>query len=306
MNPESSERAPPFVGLLGVVLSLLSGCATRESIHSVLPTETLRQITATEVRAYIPQNGIEFEYKPTGYGAGFGLGGGIVDLVVNSSKSASAGGYAKRLGTEVADFDFRAGYWTAVSNVVAETQWLKLQAFQRMPSPVVPIKPAAVMSNSVLNIGTEYSITPDHRVFKLRTGLYFYLLGKHKHPTGLAEVSYFSAEIVTAAEKPLDVWMANHGEVYRRVTTEGVEESAKLVRYALNLLGGASIPTARPAKVRAKLARGRDMFGLPEGRAGLKGTVLEETGERMIFQADGGTIFSFPRKEIEVAFLAPK
>ncbi len=79
-----------------------------------------------------------------------------------------------------------------------------------------------------------------------------------------------------------------------------------MTKYALELMGGTYTGSTKPAKVRAKLVHGRGAYGISAGKAGLQGSVLEETTDRLIFHVPGGGIFSFPRNEIDLEILPAK
>jgi hypothetical protein len=306
--PSTPVKAIPltsyrFAALIFIVVAA-SGC---KGIPTVLPPEARSQVNNTAVRSYVPQAEVNFEFMPSSYGAGLGLIGAIVDVSVNASMAGSAEGRAKRLRAEVADYDFRTHYWQAVTNKIAEPPWLKVQTIETLPVQLPKMKSAMVTNGSVLNVGTGYAITPNCRVLRINTGYDFYVPGKHKKPAASVLLSYYSSEIGTEeGDKALALWMNDRGGAYRRAMEEGIAESAKLTRHALDLMGGSYSGTPKPAKVRAKLVHGRGEFGIPVGKAGLKGVVLEESPERVVFQVAQGSIFSFPRKEIEVEFLPAK
>ena len=68
-------------------------------------------------------------------------------------------------------------------------------------------------------------------------------------------------------------------------------------------MGGTSAIPGRPAKLKAKLVHGRGDFGIPVGKAGMRGNVLEESADLVIFQVENGGIFSFPSQEVEIKYL---
>ena len=254
----------------------------------------------------MPQKEVNFEFVQSSYGAGGGLIGAIVDLSVNAAMSSSAETRAKKLRPEIQDFDFAARYWQAITNPVHAAQWLNLQSCSLSASNVPPMKKTMLANGSVINIGSSYAITPDCRVFKVLTGMDIYVPGKTR-PAATLMLQYHSAEIGDVeGDKALVLWTENRGEKYRRFATEGIEESAKLVRYGLEVMGAVPSGTPRLAKIKAKLVHGRAGFGIPIGKAGLKGLVLEETEDRVIFQVEKGGLFSFARKDVDVEFITLK
>ncbi len=289
------------LSFVAVCAVLVTGCGT---IPTVLPPEARAKVNQTTVHCSIPQKEVEFEFMMSGYGAGLGLIGAIVDAGVNASMSASAEGRAKKLRAEVNDLDFRSTYWQAITNAVAESAWLQLQSFDLKATNMSPMKAPMVAGHSAMNIGTSYRVTPDCRVLKVTTGLDFYLPDKPRRPAAMVMVSYYSKEIGTEeGNKALALWTANRGAAYRRAVAEGVEESTKLLKHALELMGGTSAIPGRPAQLKAKLVHGRADFGIPVGKVGLRGNVLEEAADRVIFQVEHGGLFSFPGKEVEIKYL---
>lgn len=289
---------------LALLPILASGCA---GIPPVLPPEARSQVTRTDVRSHVPQAEVNVQYLRSSYGGGLGLIGVIVDASVNAAKSGSAETRAKRIREAVKDYDFRAHYWQAISNVVVATPWLMTGSFSGEPNNAVPVQAATVAQGAAFNIGTDFIITPDHRVFEILTGVSIFLPGNHKKAAAANTMAYHSARIGDEeGDKAATLWTADQGAAYRRTATEGIAESARLLRHVLDYMGGSTYAAARPAKVKADFVHGRGDFGIPVGRVSLKGKVLEETAERIIFQTERGSFFSLPRTEAEITYLPAK
>ena len=260
-----------------------------------------------EARSYIPQPEVNVQYMVSSYGAGMGLIGALVDASVNAAKAGSAESRAKRIREAVKDHDFRGHYWLAISNVLTATPWLQIHSFSGVPSNTTPVKASTVAHGSVFNLGTDYVITPDHRVFEVITGVSVFVTGKHKKPAAANRLAYHSARIgKEEGDKAAAIWIADNGAAYRTAAAEGVEESARLLQHALAHMSGVTNSAARAAKVKADFVHGRGDFGIPVGRVAIKGVVLEETPQRVIFQAPPGNLFSLPRSEVEITYLKSK
>lgn len=286
--------------LLLVVL-LGAGCA---GIPTVLPPKAQATIRDTEVRSYIPQNSVNLQYMRSGYGSGLGLIGALVDVGVDSALSSSAEARAVRIRQVVSDYDFRGPFWEATSNVVVETPWLHTRSFTGLATNVIPVRKEAVAQGAVMNLGTDYFITPDHRVFVVDTGFSVFAPTKHKKPAAANMVFYHSARIGNEeGDKAAEIWMADAGAKYRRAATEGIQENARLLRYALAIMGGSPAAVGRPAKVKADFVHGRGGFGIPAGRVTVKGRILDESPDRILFHAEKGNLFSLPRAEVEIKYL---
>ena len=140
--------------------------------------------------------------------------------------------------------------------MVAETPWIKLRGFSRVASKVEPVKAETVTAGAAMNIGTDYFISPNCRVFEVSTGLGFFLPGKHEKLAAANTVLYYSAKIGDVeGDKATALWVTNNGAALRLAATEGIQESAKLVRHALNLMGGITNVMLRPASSSWALSR---------------------------------------------------
>ena len=270
---------------------------------SVLPPEARAQIQRTHVRSFIPQSEVNFQFMQSSYGAGLGLVGAIVDLSVASAMAGGAENRAQQLREVIRDYEFRPHYWAAISNAVAESAWLDLRQLDPLPTGVMPVETASLAVGSAMNIGTDYFISPDTRVFEVITGIGVVVPNKPRKVAAAVTTTYHSAEIGREeGDKALALWMADGGAAYRRAATEGIQESAKLVRYALEFMGGSTSVSSRPAKIRARLLHARGGFGIPVSRITLKGEILEDTADRVIFRDQAGSIYSFPRNEVVVNY----
>ena len=166
---------------------------------------------------------------------------------------------------------------------------------------------AMVAQGCALNIGTEYYLSQDCSVLVATNGLSFYLPGKHGQPAAAILLTYYSSEIgQPEGDKAIPLWTANGGAAYRQATAEAIQESAKLVRHAPSHMSGDSPAARRPAQVSAHLTHARGDLGIAAGHIKLKGEVLEEAGDRLIFQTPAGQIYSFPRHETKINYLPVK
>jgi hypothetical protein len=82
-----------------------------------------------------------------------------------------------------------------------------------------------------------------------------------------------------------------------------------MLRLALDLMGGSTNTTHRPAKILARLVHGRAELGTPTSRQPLWGAIVDESQSRVTFRTNKGLLFSFAKSEVEVDFsesTAPK
>lgn len=288
------------MALILIAVLFATGCAR---IPSTLPPEALAQIHQTEATSFLAQNDVKFQFMQSSYGAGGGLIGGIVDLSVNSSRAKHAERRAEELRTVVKDLDFRRDFWTVSSNTLHETAWLDLaQLENRAIEPTVLTK-EEVMNNSVLRIGTSYTLSPNVRVMQATSGIDIYIPGKRKKPAASLLMTYHSDRIDEKKEKDeaLELWIVDNGAAYRRAANEAIVEMGKMSRFALDIMGGTRQLSEEPTRIKVRMVHGRGDFGIPAGRAKLKGWVLEKTADRVIFKIEKGGIISLPLKEVELS-----
>ncbi len=279
------------------LVGLVAGCA----VPTTLPKDAVAKVERTDVRSHVPQSEVNVQFMPSSYGAGLGLVGAIVDVSVNSALASSAKARATKLRETVRDFDVRLAYWNSISNTIMETRWLKPERIEWRATNVTRLKAPDVESRSVLNLGANYRISPDTRVFEMVTGLDIFLPGKPKKPAASLFLTSHSSRIGDEeGDKALALWMADQGAAYRRAATEAVVEQRRLLRFGLDFLGGETSAMQRPAKIKARLIHGRAEFGIPVGRQGLRGTIVDETDTRVIFRNKLGHLISFPKQEIEI------
>jgi hypothetical protein len=288
-------------------LSIMVGCA---SVPPSLPPAALAQIERTQTRAFIPQSEVTFQYMRSSYGAAFGLVGAVIDAGVTGVRAKSAKTKGKELREVVRDWDVRSAYWNSISNTLVETPWLKVCDMEWLGTNVSKLRPAEVTNHSVMNIGTSYAISADVRVLQLTTGIDMYVPGKHKKPAASVVMTSYSDEIgKEEGEKALALWTAEEGAALRRALREGIAEHTRMLRLALDLMGGSTNTTHRPAKILARLVHGRAELGTPTSRQPLWGAIVDESQSRVTFRTNKGLLFSFAKSEVEVDFsesTAPK
>ncbi len=276
----------------------LAGCVPTPM---VLTHDALARIEKSDGRVHVPQDAVDVQFTPSGYGAGLGLVGVIVDASVNSALASGASQRADKLRAVVQDKDVRQEYWLAASNVLGLASWLKADRIElRRVDATVP-KAEDVAGRCVANLFAHYSLSPDMRVFEMHAGLAFFLTSQHKKPAANVFLSSYSSEMShDEGDKALADWTADSGAIYRRAASESISEQAHLLRLAVDLMGGLNPPVQRSAKIKARLIHGRAEFGIPAGRATMKGTIVDETDSRVYFRADPSHLYSLPRKEIEI------
>jgi hypothetical protein len=283
-------------------LLFLTGCA---GISTTLKPEQIALVNHTDVRAYLPNKGIQAQFIQSSYGAGGGLIGAVIDVSVCASHKHNADERVQRLRNLVADLDIAAMYWLALSNEVCTIPWLKVQSFTTSASGILPVKAKDVTSGAVMNLGSDFILSQDCKIFILDTGMGFFLPGHHGKPSAANLVFYHSAEVGKPdSDKAIDLWTTNGAAAFRQTVAEAVAQNAKLVRHALELMGHASSTIQKPAKVKARLLHAAGDFGIPFSKVALKGIVLENTPERLLFRVNAnGNLYSFPRPEVDVEYL---
>jgi len=210
-SPMSQETEPPTHRLPGraqfqlaaliLLSSLVSGCV---GSLSALKPQDVASVNRTFVRSYLHQNGLNGEYMLSGYGAGSGLIGAIVDTSVNSARASTAAKRVQPIREMVSDFDLRATYWLALSNAICPVPWLKVERFETHPSGIQAVPRALAAQGAVLNIGSSYYLSQDCRVLVFKTGFDFYLPGRRGRPAAMSLVTYNSKEIGRAGRGPGD------------------------------------------------------------------------------------------------------
>jgi hypothetical protein len=282
-----------------LLLWVAAGCA---GVGPTLKPEVVSAVNSTVVRGFLPQNQVKAEYLQSHYGNGGGLIGAIIDTTVTSGLQSSAEKRVRELRAHAGDVDFRRLHWEAVSNTVMGISWLKADEFEEIAGASLPrVTKKMVAQNAVLNIGTDYYISQDCRVFVVSTGMGFFPPGRPGVPKSVNIVSYHSAEIGKPdADEAIALWAADNAAAYRKAVQEGIQENAKLVRYALEYMGGVASAKERHVTVSAHLLHARGDFGIKVGMMTMKGTILEEGADRLIFRSDAGRFFSLPRGEVVV------
>jgi hypothetical protein len=291
-----------LVSLAGL-LGLTSGCVS--SVATLKP-EAVAKVQQTIVRSYFPQNELKGEFVQSGYGAGGGLIGAIVDASVNSGRANASERRVQPIRDLVRDLDLRTAYWLALSNAVCPVVWLKVERFETHPAEVQPVTRALAAEGAVLNMGSSYHLSQDCRVLVFKTGFDFYLPGKRR-ATAMSLAIYNSKEIGTPdGDKAIPLWTTNGAAAFRQTAEEAVRENVKLVAHAIEVMGGTAAVPPRRAKLRAKLIHVRGDFGITSGQVSVKAFVWEETPDRLLLQLDAGgwgQFYSLPHSEVEVEYL---
>jgi hypothetical protein len=289
-----------------LLLGLASGCVSSKAI---LKPEDVAKVNRTVIRSYLPQNELKGEYVLSGYGAGGGLIGAIVDAGIDSGRANASEKRVQQIRNVVKDLNLRTAYWLDLSNAVCSVPWLKVERFETYPTDVQKVTKALAAEGAVLNMGSSYLLSQDCRVLMFKTGFDFYLPGK-RQPAAMDIAIYNSKEIGTpAGDKAIPLWTADGAAAFRKTVDEAVQENVKLVAHAIKIMGGASSVPPRRAILKAKLAHVRGDFGFTSGQVSVKGMVLEETPDRLLVQLDApgaagwGQFYSLPRTEVEVEYL---
>jgi hypothetical protein len=290
-----------ITGILAVLV--LAGCTT----PTALKPQDRAKITQTEVRAYIPQSEVIAEFIQSSYGAGAGVVGAIVDALVTSARAKRANVRVDPLRQVTRDVDLRSMCWQAISNGIPSNSWLRLSTLQMFPTNPCPLTRAELADTAVLKLLTAYLLSEDCRVLTVAGGFEFYQQGKSPNMAAGNYLAYYSAPIGRPErDRAIPLWTTKNAAAFRKAASEGLEETTKLVGYLLQHMGGITNTAARPALVQARLVHGRVDFGIRAGKARLRGHVLEETPDRIIFQDKRGPVYSFPRNEVDIEYTAKR
>lgn len=303
--------------ILSIVLGLgINGCAT--PTPRFLGPEILSGVKSTEVISYIPQNELAVEYLVSQAGGQEGgLLGAMADAKMNKTRREWAQDRAKEINAQinyqVKGFDFRPQFWAAISPVIQETSWLGAGQLQTFSTPVENATAITVPGKARLVLGTGYYFSGNSRVIGVDTGLNIRLMGNNETPAAVNLLRYKSAEIgLEEDDAAIKLWLTDGGITFRKTVAEATTESAKMLRYALGLMGGNPPKPLRSATIKVNLTGGdppksslrislRNAWKGKSSYAGwvkLKGWVIEETAERIIFQDSSGTFLSLPAKGV--------
>ncbi|MCC7373868.1 MAG: hypothetical protein IT581_04365 [Verrucomicrobiales bacterium] len=263
--------------------------------------EIAAQRTSSKVRSWIPQHEVNAEFVMSGYGAGGGIIGAFIDAGVNSGRQKNAEARVQELRKHVRDLDARAVFQQELAKEVGKVEWINTGSFETIADPVLPkVTKEMVGNGAVVTIGTSYRISQDCRVLVVSSGIDYYAKGKYRQPLASVLVAYHSKEIGQPdGEGAIALWAANDGAAFREVIREAVAEDVKLVRHALDVMG-AGEPKTKTRRLEAVLLHARGDFGIKMSRVSLKGTVVEESADRIIFRAKTGQFFSLPMAEVKL------
>lgn len=286
------------------LLCLAAGCA----VGPQLKPEAVATIHDTSVRAFMSQSQLRGQFMHSGYGAAIGgIVGAVVDVSVDAARRRETQDRVRKLCEEITDYDFRSNYWVAISNEIEAPSWLNVKTFQTLTSGSPNVTKDMVAQNAMLNVGSEYYLSQDCRVLIAITGIGLYPPGKTGKPAAAIMVYYYSPEIgAPEGAEAIPLWTANGAAPYRSAADEGIRESAKLIHHALQFMGRQPGADERPATIKFRQTHARGDFGLNTGRVKLKGVVLEESPERIIFRSKSGGIYSLPARETELKYRVAK
>jgi hypothetical protein len=303
LDPRQSTCLAWLRGAPLLCLCLIAGCA----VGPQLKPEIVAKVHDTSIRSYLPQNQVKGQFLLSGYGAGGGLIGAVVDVSVNRGRQRESENRVHKIWDETTDFDFRQKYWSCISNQVQEVSWLKMKAFQGRASGVIPVTKDMVADGALLHLGTDYILSQDCRVLIIETGMGFFPPGQTGNPEAATIVHYYSTEIgEPEGDDAIPLWTADHAAAFRSAAEEGIEQSGKLVRFALEYMGGQPRAEERPAVIKFRPTHARGDFGIKSGRMSMSGAVLEESPDRIIFRNTFGHVYSLPAREIEVKYRSAK
>ncbi len=285
-----------LVCLLGS--ALLASCAP--TLHRALDLNDLEQIERTDLRTTIVQEEPTIYVAKSTAGDDIAAGGGlccaligsVVDKQIDASRSRKAEAWIAPLLEVTSDVDFRKDYWAALIPALQELPWLKLGETELAVGPGE--LPDEWLKDNVMLVSASNELTADGRGLVVGSSVKFWLEPESK-PSYFAFHSYVSGFVDTKdGEAAMAMWAANGAERYRAALAEGIRENVRMIR--LDLPDAAKQPGATagtPAQVKIPPLIG--------GKAlKVKGEILEQTDDRILFRASSGNLFSLPRADVEV------
>jgi hypothetical protein len=153
------------------------------------------------------------------------------------------------LRTATRDLNFRALYGQAISNAIPTNCWLKPVRFDVINAAAKTATPKELSHEAVLNIETRYQLSDDFDSLVTASTLSFYLPGTSNVIAATNGFIYSAGNFAaTKRKEAMGLWTTNHAAAFRQAVTDSVEENARLIRSALEEMGGAmpeqhSLPT---------------------------------------------------------------
>jgi hypothetical protein len=276
---------------LAVVLSACAGIP-----HRLEPgaAATVRRTTA---RTVIPEPRITMTWVRSGYADG-SLLGAIVAGSANKSRRTAAETLVMPLQAQTGDINFQAWFGDVLSQTLTQVSWLKCEGVEHVSSRLPPVTESDVRDRSLIQVGTDYNLSPDGTVLIVSSGIGFFAQGQPERPAAAVIVQYRSDEIgAVEDERAIEAWARNGAAAYRVALQEAVAENAKLTRMALDYVAGTDFAGAE-VRLTVHLSHARGDFGIKEGSSTMTGTIVEETDRRIVLHTEA-SFLSLPKSAID-------
>jgi hypothetical protein len=268
-------------------------------VMSAIPQDDVQKLTLPMIAATV---------QPP---AGVSLGGGLVfaivaSVIVNSVVNAQVQKRVEQatlafppLLEQVKDFDFRRQFWRRLEASLAQDRRFKvleITTFNGERGYVEqPETAGGEPVDAVLDLRTEYALTPDLRSFVMMTQV---LLQARSDNRELYRCRYFFTTPPVADgeyEAAIAAWAAERGALYRAAAVLGMQQTMKMLRYDLT---GEDAPRAagEAAQVYESRAAPTGMMRVPVAGA----LVEREDGALIVRDAQG-----FMRSAFEGEVFAP-
>ena len=285
-NPVTMRAMAPCVAL---ALAACGGVA-----RQLAPSATQR-VQRTQVVSVIPEEHITLQWMTSGYGVGGSLLGALFAAGAESGRRQKAARLAEPLRALTADIRVRRRYRSMLDDVTREVPWLKATRVEPMKA-LLEVESPDVHGRSLLRIGTDYNLSPDGSVFILTSGFGFYDEGD-TDIQGANLAIYHSERIGDVEdEAALELWCEMGAQRYRSALEEGLAEHRKLMRMALEHLGGV-VYGGPVVELEVQLLHARGDYGITKGLDTIEGTVVEEGADRLIVQTEEA-FMSLPKSAV--------
>ena len=274
-----------------------SACASAGP--TLMPTQ-VASVSKTIVRSYVPERQIKVDSYRSNGGASFGLIGGLASAISNNSREKTAAAVALPLQKQTQDVDQQTVLWSVLEPAVRGVSWLKALEVERKPIRIEGVTDGDVVGNALLRIGSDVLLSANCTTLNVQSAVSFYEANGSGRPVGAVTVYYRSGTIgQVESEQAVARWAANGGQAYRNALWEGAVENAKLIRIALQCMGGMECGAATGHHLRFRLGGSLGSVGSREGVVDEDGSIMEEGAYRVTFRGSDGSMYSVPKSSIE-------
>jgi hypothetical protein len=292
-----------------VLLVALAGALTMACVARVpyrLDPTSATQVGRVKARSVLPTDQISIRIVASSDWGG-GLIGGAIKRGVENSRRKDAAERVEPLLRATEDLDLRRMFWEKLTPALQAAEWPSVTKVTTLEE-ATPLTAEDVQDSALLNLYTSYRLSPSSSVFEMDTGYAFFLPGSLS-AAAAGSVEYWSAVAGRSAdgktwkedEEAIALWSADDASAYRQVVDEAIAETVKMLGMALPYVGGKDVSGGGGlVAIKFKLTHGRGDFGISEGRARIRGRILERSDQRLIFQTEqGGALYSLPAAEVE-------